>query len=93
MACGPCVAETWPQHAAAAAAENCSGSSVSINKNPWPGSGPNSRTLSGAGVGLNWSEYNNYLVRVFYARKLGNEMATSAPDKSGRFWIQAVKYF
>ncbi|MDP2166528.1 MAG: ShlB/FhaC/HecB family hemolysin secretion/activation protein [Hydrogenophaga sp.] len=67
--------------------------SVSINKNPWPGAGPNSRALSGAGVGLNWSEDNNYLVRMFYARKLGNEMATSAPDKSGRFWIQAVKYF
>jgi hemolysin activation/secretion protein len=66
--------------------------SVTINKNPW-GPGDNRRTLSGAGVGLNWSENNNFLVRAYYARKLGNEVATSAPDKSGRFWIQAVKYF
>jgi len=67
--------------------------SVSINKNPWPGAGPNNRTLSGAGVGLNWSDPNNFMVRAYYAFKLGDEVATSAPDASGRFWIQAVKYF
>ena len=66
---------------------------VRINKNPWPGSGANRRTLSGAGVGLNWSEANNFAVRTYYAFKLGNEKAESAPDRSGRFWIQAVKYF
>jgi hemolysin activation/secretion protein len=66
--------------------------SVTLHKNPWD-SGDNRRTLSGAGVGLNWSDANNFMVRAFYARKLGNETATSAPDKSGRFWIQAVKYF
>lgn len=65
---------------------------VTTHKNPWD-AGDNRRTLSGAGVGLNWSETNNFMVRAFYARKLGNETATSAPDKSGRFWIQAVKYF
>ena len=51
------------------------------------------RTLSGAGVGLNWSDTNNFMVRAYYAVKVGDEDATSAPDKSGRFWIQAVKYF
>lgn len=51
------------------------------------------RTLSGAGVGFNWSDTNNFMVRAYYARKLGDEAATSAPDESGRFWIQAVKYF
>jgi hemolysin activation/secretion protein len=66
--------------------------SVKTNKNPWA-IGQNSRTLSGAGVGINWTEYNNFAVRMYYALKLGNETATSAPDKSGRFWIQAVKYF
>ena len=66
--------------------------SVTTHKNPWD-AGDNRRTLSGAGVGLNWSDTNNFLVRAFYARKLGNEVATSAPDKSGRFWVQAVKYF
>lgn len=53
----------------------------------------NRRNLSGAGVGLNWSETNNFMVRAYYAVKIGDEAATSAPDKSGRFWIQAVKYF
>ncbi|CDS53302.1 Hemolysin activation/secretion protein [Polaromonas sp. CG9_12] len=67
---------------------------VTINKNPGPWTtGDNRRTLSGAGVGLNWSEYNNFMVRTYYARKLGSGTATSPPDKSGRFWIQAVKYF
>lgn len=67
--------------------------SVTINKNPWSDAVPNTRTLHGAGVGLNWSDTNNFAVRAYYARKLGNEPATSAPDKSGRFWIQAIKYF
>ena len=66
--------------------------SVTLNKNPWT-IGDNRRTLSGAGIGLNWSAYNNFVVRPSYARKIGSGSATSAPDKSGRFWIQAVKYF
>ncbi|ABM39000.1 ShlB/FhaC/HecB family hemolysin secretion/activation protein [Polaromonas naphthalenivorans] len=66
--------------------------SVSFNKNPWA-AGDNHRSLSGAGIGLNWSAYNNFVVKASYARKLGSGTATSAPDKSGRFWIQAVKYF
>lgn len=65
---------------------------VTMNKNPWA-PGDNRRTLSGAGVGLNWGEPGNFLVRAFYARKLGSETALSAPDKSGRFWVQLVKYF
>lgn len=66
--------------------------SVTTHKRPWV-AGPNSRTLSGAGVGLSWGEANNFLARAYYAVKLGNEAATSAPDKSGRFWIQLIKYF
>jgi hemolysin activation/secretion protein len=65
---------------------------VSLYKNP-QGTQPNHRSLSGAGLGFNWYESNNFMVRAYYAVKLGNEEATSAPDKSGRFWIQAVKYF
>ncbi|MDB5869331.1 MAG: Polypeptide-transport-associated domain protein ShlB-type [Polaromonas sp.] len=65
---------------------------VNLNKNPW-GPGDNRRTLSGAGVGLNWWAANDFVVKASYAHKLGSGTATSAPDKSGRFWIQAVKYF
>ena len=65
---------------------------VSLNKNPWD-LRDNHRTLSGGGIGLNWSAANNFVVKTSYARKLGSATATSAPDKSGRFWVQAVKYF
>lgn len=65
---------------------------VTRDRDPWT-DGPNRRTLSGAGIGAVWSDNGNYMVRAYYARKLGSEVATSAPDKSGRFWIQAVKYF
>lgn len=66
---------------------------VTINKNPWDSSIDNRRTLSGAGIGLSWIDPGNFAVRTYYARKIGDEPAISAPDKSGRFWIQAVKYF
>ncbi len=65
---------------------------IRINKDPWA-PGDNTRTLSGAGVGIQWAETNNFLARAYYAFKLGNEDAISAPDKSGRFWFQLVKYF
>ena len=65
---------------------------VKTTKSPWA-IGPNSRTLSGAGIGLNWSETNNFMVRAYYAVKLGDEAPTSGPDAPGRFWIQGVKYF
>jgi hemolysin activation/secretion protein len=66
--------------------------SVTASRNPWA-PGDNRRTLSGAGVGANWAEPGNFLARAFYARKLGDDVATSAPDRSGRFWVQLVKYF
>jgi hemolysin activation/secretion protein len=67
---------------------------VTVNRDSWPlAGGPNHRTLSGAGLGLNWSDYNNFEVRTYYAHKLGSAAATSAPDSSGRFWIQAIKFF
>ncbi len=65
---------------------------VTINKNPWM-PGTNHRTLSGAGVGATWDDYDDFSLRAYYAFKLGSEMALSAPDESGRFWIQVVKYF
>lgn len=65
---------------------------VTLNQSPWT-AGSNRRHLSGAGVGAYWTRPNDFAVKAFYARKLGSEDALSAPDKSGRFWIQAVKYF
>jgi len=51
------------------------------------------RNVSGAGVGINWAPPGNFAVRSYYAHKLGNERATSAPDRSGRFWLEVVKFF
>jgi hemolysin activation/secretion protein len=65
---------------------------VKLNHSPWA-DGARRRHLSGAGLGLYWTQANSFSVKAFYARKLGSEDALSAPDKSGRFWIQAVKYF
>ncbi len=65
---------------------------VTLNKDPWTAA-ENHRTLSGAGIGLTWADYNNFIVKAYYAHKLGNAAATSAPDKNGRFWIQVVKFF
>lgn len=65
---------------------------VTVNRSPWY-AGDNRRTLSGAGIGLNWSVPGNFVIRTSYARRLGSEPAQSAPDRRGRFWVQAVKYF
>ena len=65
---------------------------VTLNQSPWT-STHNSRQLSGAGVGLYWTRASAFSVRMVYARKLGDGVALSAPDKSGRFWVQAVTYF
>ena len=43
--------------------------------------------------GLTWADYNNFVVRAYWAHKLGNAVATSAPDAKSRFWIQGVMYF
>lgn len=66
--------------------------SVTQNKNPWA-AGPNTRTLSAAGVGLTWAVSSSFYARAYYAQKLGSSPALSAPDRSGRFWVQVVKYF
>ena len=65
---------------------------VNANHTVW-GAGDNHRNLTGAGFGLNWSQAQDYLVRAYFAFKLDNETARSAPDAKGRFWIQGVKYF
>ena len=65
---------------------------VTLAKDPWyPGS--NSAHRKGYGAGLIWSNPNDFLITASYARKLGDQEATSAPDRSGRFWLQFVKLF
>jgi hemolysin activation/secretion protein len=67
--------------------------SGTLHKNPWT-TGPNHRRLSGAGIGLTWADYNNFLVTAYWAHKVGNAPAVSVPgDPDSQFWIQLVKYF
>lgn len=65
---------------------------VKLHHKPWVAEDQR-RHLSGAGVGVYWTQARDFSVKAFYARKLGHEDALSAPDKSGRFWVQGVKYF
>lgn len=65
---------------------------VTVDKEPWY-VGDNDRDLAATGLGATWADAGNFAVRAYYAVKLGSEDAISAPDKSGRFWIQATKYF
>lgn len=65
---------------------------VTLAKDPWyPGT--NSAHRKGYGTGIIWSKPNDFLITASYARKLGDQEATSAPDRSGRFWLQFVKLF
>jgi hemolysin activation/secretion protein len=65
---------------------------VRYAEDPWF-TGPNVAHRSGYGVGVNWAAPNDFIVKVSYARKLGDEEATSAPDRDGRFWFQVAKLF
>lgn len=63
-----------------------------ISKHPWTAA-PNRRSLSGAGVGVNWAVAGDFYLRAYYAHTLGAAQATSAPPASSRVWLQGVKYF
>ncbi len=65
---------------------------VTLSKKPWV-AGPNRRSLSAAGVGLAWNDDQGLSVKISYAVKLGDEPAVSAPDRSGRVWVQISKFF
>ena len=66
---------------------------VSLSKEPIPSSGENHHSLSGMGVGVNWSRESNWAARLHYAWKLSSDEAKSDTDKSGRFWLQLYRFF
>ena len=65
---------------------------VRFAHDPWF-TGSNSASRSAYGAGLVWDGPNGFVARASYARKLGDAPATSAPDRSGRFWFQVTKLF
>jgi hemolysin activation/secretion protein len=64
-----------------------------INKELWKtATGANYRNLADIGLGLGWLRHN-FNLRLDYAVKLGGEDAQSGNDRSGRIWLQCVRYF
>lgn len=53
----------------------------------------NRRTLSGAGLGLNWSLSRHFYLRTSYAHKIGAAVAASVPDSNSRVWVNAVGFY
>jgi hemolysin activation/secretion protein len=65
---------------------------IKVADDPWF-AGSNRANRSGFGAGLSWSGPGDIFVKASYARKLGDAVATSGPDKNGRFWFQISKLF
>lgn len=65
---------------------------VRYAQDPWF-TGSNHAVRSGYGGGVNWFAPAGFILKASYARKLGTGPATSAPDRSGRVWVQLVKLF
>lgn len=65
---------------------------VTFNKRPWA-AGANSRTLSGAGIGLSAALPRQWYLKASLAWKLGSQRAISDVDRSPRVWLQAGSSF
>jgi len=55
--------------------------------------GNNTRTLSGAGFGVNVTTVSGWLLRSAWSWRTSSEPATSDTPRSGRGWLQVVKFF
>lgn len=55
--------------------------------------GDNTRKLSGAGIGINVASDSGWLLRSAWSWRTGHEPATSDTPRSGRGWLQLVKFF
>jgi hemolysin activation/secretion protein len=65
---------------------------LTVNKNPWE-AGRNSATLSGAGVGLNWTGPHRWSVKSNIAARLGGTPQLVADTSAVRAWIEFDKLF
>jgi hemolysin activation/secretion protein len=65
---------------------------VWLNRNPWL-AGVNSLTRSGAGASLTWTQPGNFLARVSYAWQLGPRATSYAPNSTGMFRFEVIKFF
>jgi hemolysin activation/secretion protein len=65
---------------------------VDFVRDPWF-AGPNHARRSGAGAGLVWFAPEDLVLRATYAHVLGDQLTTSGPHRSGRFWLPVSKLF
>lgn len=65
---------------------------VRSNQRPWS-SGDNSRTLTGAGLGLNVASSNGWSVKTSLAWRVGSARPQTGDDHTPRAWLQVVKTF
>jgi hemolysin activation/secretion protein len=63
---------------------------VRVNKNVWT-SGPNEATLSGTGVGLNWTGSRQWSAQASVARRLGPVSELVGAQSSVHAWIEITK--
>jgi hemolysin activation/secretion protein len=67
---------------------------VRVNKNTRPGlTGANSATLSGAGVGLNWTGPQQWRVKAYIATRLGSAPTLVASSASTSAWVELSQRF
>jgi hemolysin activation/secretion protein len=65
---------------------------VEYSKDPWF-AGSNHASRSGFGAGLTWFGPHDLALKASYARKLGDAVTTSGPDRDGRAWFHISKLF
>jgi hemolysin activation/secretion protein len=63
-----------------------------INQSPWT-PGVNDARLSGAGLGLNWSGPQHWMVSAFIANRIGPVPPQVGGDTVARLWISGSKSF
>ena len=68
------------------------GAHVTVNKTAWT-AGINSDSLSGAGVGLNWSGPDLWSVKSFVAEPIGSTPVLAGATKSLLAWVEISKRF
>lgn len=65
---------------------------VTVNETSW-GAGTNTATLSGAGVGLDWTGPSQWHARTYIAMRIGAMPILVARSESRRGWIEVSKGF
>jgi hemolysin activation/secretion protein len=65
---------------------------ITINRTPWVAA-PNSATLSGAGVGLNWFGPGQTSIQAAVAAPVGSKPELIGSNKSARAWFALSKMF